>query len=113
MSMTISTSATAIGLSGMRAAQRALDTSAHNIANLQTPGLQRQTVVNTAQSGLGGVNATVRQATGPDAPMEGDGFAHLVDDVVTQRVSLYHFAANLKTVQTQNDMLGSLLDAKA
>ena len=42
-------SATATGLSGMRAAQRNLDTSAHNVANLQTPGFRRQAVEQTAQ----------------------------------------------------------------
>ncbi|MFT7401271.1 MAG: flagellar hook-associated protein FlgK, partial [Hydrogenophaga sp.] len=49
-------SAHAIGLSGMRAAQQRLDTHAHNIANAATPGFQRQTVVQTAQPGTGGVN---------------------------------------------------------
>lgn len=113
--MTISpgTLATTIGLSGMRAAQRNLDSSAHNIANAQTPGFQRQTVEQTAQAGLGGVNTEIRQVPLAQAEQNGDGFAHLADDLVGQRMSLYNFAANLKTVQTQDDMLGTLLDAKA
>jgi flagellar hook-associated protein 1 FlgK len=32
------------GLSSLRALQRALDTTAHNIANVSTPGYSRQTV---------------------------------------------------------------------
>jgi flagellar hook-associated protein FlgK len=115
MSMTIptGTSAASIGLSGMRAAQRNLDTSAHNIANAQTPGFQRQTVEQTAASGSGGVNTTLRQAPEAQAQQGGGDFANLADDVVNQRISLYSFAANLKTVQTQDDMLGTLLDTKA
>jgi hypothetical protein len=35
------------------------------------------------------------------------------DDVVNQTISLYSFAANLRTVQTEDRMLGSLLDTKA
>lgn len=112
MSVTsIPTGATATGLSGMRAAQQRLDTSAHNIANLQTPGFQRQTVEQTAQPGLGGVNTQQRAA--PTGNSEGDGFAHLADDMVEQRMSLYSFAANLKTVETEDQMLGTLLDIQA
>ena len=107
-------SATATGLSGMRAAQRNLDTSAHNVANLQTPGFRRQAVEQTAQPNLGGVNTRLRQDNANAMPGSGgDGFAHLADDLVGQRMSLYSFAANLKTVDTQDQMLGTLLDTQA
>lgn len=116
MSMTIpaSNSAAAIGLSGMRAAQRHLDTSAHNVANLQTPDFQRQTVVQTPQPGAGGVQTEIRREPAALGPDSGESFgAHLAEDLVGQRMSLYSFAANLKTVQTHDDMLGALLDTKA
>ena len=112
MSIPAGSSAATIGLSGMRSAQQRLDTSAHNIANAQTPGFQRQTVVSAANS-TGGVNTSIRQTAQSQAPQGGGDFANLAEDVVNQRVSLYNFAANLKTVQTQDDMLGALLDAKA
>ena len=35
------------------------------------------------------------------------------EDLVGQRVALYSFAANLRTVQTQDEMLGTLLDTQA
>ena len=112
MSMTVTpgTSASAIGLSGMRAAQRQLDVQAHNIANLQTPGFQRQTLVQTAQHGLAGVNTEVKAGTTSQGE---DGFAHLAEDLVGQRMSLYSFAANLKTVKAEEEMLGTLLDTRA
>jgi len=112
MPISPTSNAAAIGLSGMRAAQQQLGTQAHNIANGQTPNFQRQTVVQTAQVGGGVTTAVGRETTASSA--DGTGLsASPVDDLVGQRVSLYSFAANLKTVQTQDDMLGTLLDTKA
>ncbi|MGE0348855.1 flagellar basal body protein [Hydrogenophaga sp.] len=107
------TSATAIGLSGMRAAQVRMDTHAHNVANLQTPGFQRQLVTQTARPDAGGVDVQVGREPAAASLQGGDGFDHLAEDLVGQRMSLYSFAANLRTVQTQDDMLGTLLDEKA
>ena len=92
MSVTPGSSATAIGLSGMRAAQLKLDAHAHNVANVQTPEFRRQTVRETETS---------------------PSFDRLAEDLIGQRMGLYSFAANLRTVQTENRMLGTLLDARA
>lgn len=111
MSMSV-TSAAFTGMSGMRAAQLRLDTAAHNVANALTPGFQRQVVTQTAQPGLGGVNAQIERE--PEAAsVAGAPFGHLAEDMVEQRMSLYSFAANLRTVETQDRMLGTLLDTKA
>jgi len=114
MSIAISSSpsAAAIGLSGMRAAQLRLDVSAHNVSNVQTPGFQRQQVSQTAQPATGGVNTQVGQEPAPLAQGP-DGFNRLAQDMVEQRMSLYSFTANLRTVQTQDAMLGTLLDVRA
>jgi flagellar hook protein FlgE len=103
-------SAAAIGLSGMRAAQARLDSSAHNVANVQTPGFRRQQVTQSESAAGGGVDVQVQQAALAGGP---DGFADLAGDLVEQRISLYSFAANLRTVRTQDDMLGSLLNTQA
>lgn len=113
MTLTPIASATAIGLSGMRAAQQRLDTHAHNLANAQTPGFQRQVLVQSAQPG-GGVSTTVLRASTDAQGADGTGLtAHLADDLIGQRLSLYDFAANLKTVQVQDELLGTLLDRQA
>jgi len=52
------TSASAIGLSGLRAAQTRLDTAAHNLANAQTPGFRWHVV----QQGLCCTNEAARSA---------------------------------------------------
>lgn len=111
MSISSLSNAAATGLSGMRAAQLRLDTSAHNVANAQTPGFQRQGVTQAAQPALGGVDARLTRDEAGSAA-NGD-FARLADDMVEQRLSVYSFAANLRTVETQDRMLGSLLDTRA
>lgn len=103
------TSATAIGLSGLRAAQTRLDTTAHNVANAQTPDFRRHAVQQTPVAETGGVQTqVVREDTEQAAPV-----GHLVQDLVEQRVAFYSFAANLKTIETEDRMLGALLDRKA
>lgn len=110
--MSISTlsgsSATAIGLSGMRAAQLKLDSHAHNLANVQTPEFRRQLTAQTARPDTSGVDAQVGREAEVSKP-----FDRLADDLVRQRMSLYSFAANLRTVQTEDRMLGTLLDTRA
>ena len=105
-------SISSIGLSGMRAAQMQLDTSAHNVANAQTPGFQRQAVALTAQGGSGGVTTQTVQEASARAERGAD-FGRLAEDMVTQQVSVYSFAANLRSVETEDRMLGALLDTRA
>ena len=114
MSIAISsaTSAASVGLSGMRAAQLRLDVSAHNVANAQTPGFQRQQAAQASQPIVGGVSSQLGQAPALLAQGAG-GLNRLAEDWVEQRLSLYSFAANLRTVQTQDAMLGALLDTQA
>jgi flagellar hook protein FlgE len=94
----------AIAFSGMNAATTRLGVAAHNIANAATPAFRRQQVVQHTQAN-GGVNTSVTQAdiAGSD----------LASDIVAQKVALYSFKANLRTVQVEDEMLGALLDVKA
>jgi flagellar hook protein FlgE len=109
MSSTLGFSASTIGLSGMRAAQLRLDVGAHNVANAQTPGFQRQQVVQTANPDAGGVTARVERETGGAGRDPG----RLAEDLVGGKMALYSFAANLQVVKTEQAMLGTLFDAKA
>lgn len=109
MSSPIGSSASAIGLSGMRAAQLRLDVSAHNVTNAQTPEFQRQRVAQTARPDAGGVDARVERET---QATEGD-LGHLAEDMVNGRLSLYSFTANLQVVKTEQSMLGTLFDERA
>jgi flagellar hook protein FlgE len=93
-----------IAISGMNAATTRLGVSAHNIANAVTPVFRRQQVQQQSQPG-GGVATQVTRASAPGS--------HLAADLVEQKVALYSFKANLKTVQVEHEMLGSLIDLKA
>ncbi len=98
-------SISSIASSGLRAAQLQLDTSAHNVANVNTEGFRRQTVEQAAVPDQGGVEARVGRA-----PAEG---ASLEEDVVGRMSATYAFSANLQAVKTEDRMLGSLLDTRA
>jgi flagellar hook protein FlgE len=93
-----------IALSGLSAARQHLDSSAHNIANGQTQGFRRELVVQRELPD-GGVTTTTEQAqtSGND----------LDTDLVQQMSATYTFEANLHTIRTQQDMMGTLLDMRA
>ncbi len=93
-----------IAVSGVQAASTRLDVSAHNIANAQTPDFHRQVVHQQSQE-TAGVMTSVGKAeeVGPD----------VAADLVEQMQASYSYKANLRTIQTQEQMVGSILDVKA
>ena len=97
-------SISSIAMSGLNAAQFRLDAAANNIANAQTPGFRRQQTVAEALP-EGGVTSSVRQADGAGE--------NLADDIVQTMVAAYSFKANLRVLQTESGLLGSLLDTHA
>ena len=97
-------SITSIARSGMGAALLRLDAAANNIANGQTPAYRRQLVQQEAQAG-GGVATWIGRAAEPGE--------NLAEDMVEQKLASYSFKANLRVIQTQDEMLGSLLDTQA
>ncbi len=98
------TSTTAIALSGVHAASTRMDAAAHNVANAQTPGFHRQTVQQRSQENKGVLTSVVQaQEVGAD----------LAADLVEQKAASYQYKANLRSIQTENQMMGSLLDLKA
>ncbi|MDE1949432.1 MAG: flagellar basal body rod protein [Burkholderiales bacterium] len=92
----------AVSLSGMNAAQAALDASASNLANLSTPGYRRLQVDPSTTAG-GAVATNLRQAS--------RGGNALETDLVGQLVAKNAFLANLAAFKTSDKMMGSLLDA--
>jgi len=99
------TSIAAIAQSGLQAAQLRLDSSAHNVANLDTPGFRRQTVELQTAPDLGGVQARIGQAQQPGVPLEGEA--------VEQMAATYAFKASVLVLRTADEMAGALLDVRA
>ena len=95
-------SSSAIALSGLCAARLGLQVSAHNIANLNTPGFGRQQALHSADA-AGGVSSLLRQAVQPGPALEAD--------VVGQLEAKNAFLANLAVFRAQDRMAGTLLDA--
>ena len=93
-----------IAQSGMQAAQLRMSSSAHNVANVQTPGFNRQQVVQQAQPPQAGVQARVQSQP------EG---TELNTEAVEQIAASYAFKANALVLRTGDEMLGSLLDVRA
>ncbi len=88
----------------MQAAQLRLASSAHNVANLQTPGFQRQQVQQQALPPQAGVQAQVRPGS------EG---TELNTEAVEQISASYAFKANVLMLRSADAMIGSLLDVRA
>jgi len=105
-------------LSGINAAQTALDVAAHNVANQATPGFRRQEVVQTQAEG-GGVQVSVTQAS--PAPIEAmqTNAAQTTPpaeistaDLAEMLKSKNALLANLSVFRADNLMGGRLLDVK-
>lgn len=97
-------SISAIAQSGLQAALQRQSSSANNIANQNTEGFRRELVSQQEQSG-GGTQTSVTRAS--------QAGSQLPEDMVAQMASSYSFQANLKTLKTQDQMMGSLLDVRA
>lgn len=95
----------AIAQSGLQAAQLRLSSSAHNVANLNTPGFTRQQVQQQAVPASGGVRAHTAQA-----PRAGVG---LEAEAVEQMSATYAFKANALVLRVSDEVAGTLLDARS
>jgi flagellar hook-associated protein FlgK len=93
-------SLSAIALTGLSAAQTALQASSHNIANLGTANFRRQGVAQSTQSGGG---TTARVFTAPELGH------NEVADTVGLLEARHAFAANLAVFKTGDQMMGTLL----
>ena len=98
---------TSIAKSGMNAAQYSLGISAHNIANSSTANFRPLEAVQQTQES-GGVSVSVKQA--PIAQVTG---STMTNDLVQQMVTSYVFKANTVTLQTEQKMMGTLLNIGA
>lgn len=93
-----------IALSGVQAASTRLDAAANNIANSQTPGFRRDQVAQQTQESEGVLTVVGKaQEVGAD----------LAADLVEQMQATYAFRANLRTIEVEKRMSGSLLDIQA
>jgi flagellar basal-body rod protein FlgC len=106
-------------VSGLLAAEKKLEATSRNVANADTDGYKRR-FVSLAEGPAGGVEATVGVGTeaGAVASELRDGGLVTVEksnvDLVQETGDLVLakplYQANLKTLETRDEMLGTLLD---
>ncbi|MDF1555548.1 MAG: flagellar basal body rod C-terminal domain-containing protein [Deferrisomatales bacterium] len=105
-------------LSGVLAHQLKVDTAGNNLANLSTDGFKKSRVVMEDQPR--GVRAESQRVETPGplrsdlmdsagAPVEGSN-VDIAEEMVALLTGERGFEVNLKTIQTQDEMLGELLD---
>lgn len=105
-----------VSLSALNSFGQALSATAHNLANVNTPGFKRLQTDYQSVDG-GGVSVTLRRDTTPGAPYQdasGQEMETSNVDLATEAVDLMSirtaYAANLKPIRAEQEMTGSLLD---
>ncbi len=93
-----------LSASGLRLQQQRLEASAHNTANTTTRKDESASLRVRGQEGPGG-GVVARVETGAETDV--------VQEAITQISSARQFQANVRAVQTQDEMLGALVDVKA
>ncbi|GLR11660.1 hypothetical protein GCM10007907_04500 [Chitinimonas prasina] len=102
----MSVSALGAGLSGMLGYQRALDVSAHNVANTLTSGFRaRQPDFSEGTPPGSGVRVAPSASSSEGTQIE--------TEMVGQLIYKAGFQASAKVVSTADQMLGALIDIKA
>jgi len=109
-------------LSGLTAIQKKIEATANNVANINTDGYKKTRVTLHEQEPQG-VQAVVQQiqAPGPMVYEQTTGGEVLIEksnvelseELPSMMLSRRFFQANLKIVQIEDEMLGSLLDIKS
>ena len=109
-------------LSGLTAIQTKIESNANNVANINTDGYKKTRVTLHEQEPQG-IEAVVQQIQTPGPMVYEQTSAgetrveksnvELGEELPSMMLSRRFFQANLKTVQVQDEMLGSLLDIKS
>lgn len=106
-------------LSAVTAFQKKMDVTANNVANVDTDGFKKSRV-NLSEGSHGGVEASVQQIDSPGYPKETirndtieeteSSNVDLAEEFTDMIVTKAGYTANLKTIKTQDEILGSLFD---
>ncbi len=119
----MSGSALNIGLTSLRAYQRALDSSSHNIANANSSGFQVEqaqfqeapaggVVVNISQNGSAASNSASGSITPATLPPQASG-TDLSTELVNSIQYKTGFEFSVQIVKAADEVLGTLIDINA
>ncbi|MDR1830672.1 MAG: flagellar basal body protein [Candidatus Fibromonas sp.] len=93
-------------VSALQASSLRMDISAHNVANVNTPGFAKSRPVQTSLNP--GTEISAIQKT--EAPTPDLSATDLAEEVAQQIISEKDFAANAAVIKTQDKMLGELVN---
>jgi len=96
-------------ISGVQLGSLRMAVSAHNVANVNTPGFEQSDLVQVERSPGTAVGA-IRRIANPDPQSSGTDLAREFGGEMTEAQTGYN--ASLKVLKVQDEMLGSLLDIK-
>ena len=108
-------------LSALGAYEKKLNVTADNIANVNTDGFKKSRAV-LQEGNPSGVVVSISRVNTPGSPIlppDGTGEIRessnvdLAEEIVDLHTTKYGFQANLKTLKTEDEMLGSLFDILA
>ena len=97
-------------LSGMQVSQYRVDVTAHNVANLNTPGFSEYQTVQTDVSPQGVRVAALNRVPNPDKTTSN---TDLAEQMVALKTDKDSFSADAKVIKVKDQMLGTLLDMVA
>ena len=111
------------GVSALNAIQTRTQSTANNTANVNSDGFKKTRVtLLEADTGGGGVSANVQRVETPgplvyEPTQQGDTLVEksnveLSEELPQMMIDRRAYQANIKTIQAQDEMLGSLLDIK-
>lgn len=108
-------------LSALTAVQKKVESTANNIANVNSDGYKK-TKVTLTEAAPQGVTASVQridtpgnqvlEQTGNGQQMVEKSNVEMTEEIPSLILSRRAFQANLKVIESQNEMLGSLIDIK-
>lgn len=96
-------------LSGIQAAIKRQDVTAHNVANVNTPGYEQIDVMQKEKAGGGVEISGLKRTPNPDKEHSNTDLAKEAVEQIQNKNSL---KANVNAIKTQDKMLGALLDMK-
>jgi len=105
-------------LSGLRAFGTKLGVTAHNVANIHTDGFKKSRVL-FEEASPSGVTARVNRVDSPGSPVpseDGTGEPRessnlaVEEEMVNLMTTRHGYTANLKTIQAEEELVGTLLD---
>jgi len=109
-------------MSALLGFQKKVETTAHNVANVNTDAFKRtKATLNEGENG--GVTVTLQQMNEPgptvyEQTANGEELVEqsnveLTEEMPNLLLARRSFQANIKVIQTEDEMLGSLLDIKS